>query len=302
MAAGALLPSWLGLLGGWSWILDLFAHFRWQYLFVSVIVLGIATWRRARWIIAAAGLTLLLNGLLIGAQAWRWQLQGGSPAAGSGPGLSVVALNVLRINSRKQDVLAYLRAADADVIVLLEVDQSWMQALQPLQASHPHQLARLRNDNFGIALFSRIALADSGTPALGEAGLPSIVATLRYQERELVLIGTHPPPPVGARLSGLRDQQLRALAARVEAESRPVLLVGDLNATPWSHGVRRLTSGRLAFRGSRPWVPTWRAGSVLAVPIDHALCTAPLVITAHEVGPDVGSDHRPVAIRIGWAT
>jgi endonuclease/exonuclease/phosphatase (EEP) superfamily protein YafD len=289
------------LAGGASWILDLFAHFRWQYLLISAVVLAVALWRRARWIIAAAGLTLLLNAVLIGRLAWAEQGDGGSQAADGD--LTVVALNVQRVNSRHQDVLAYLRAVDADVIVLLEVDPQWLQALQPLQESHPHLLAQPRNDNFGIALFSRIALADAGTPVLGEAGIPSITATLRHAGRELVLIGTHPPPPVGGRLAGLRDRQLRALAARVAAESRPVVLVGDLNATPWSHGVRLLTAGTLGFRGaSRPWLPTWRAGSVLAVPIDHALCTAPLVITAHEIGPDVGSDHRPVLVRIGWAT
>lgn len=301
LAAGALLPSWLGLLGGWSWILDLFAHFRWQYLAAGLVVLAIAAWRRAWWVIAAAGCTLLLNAVLIGRLAWPHDAGGARSAAGSG--LSVVALNVQRVNSRKQEVLEYLRAADADVIVLMEVDRHWMQALQALQETHPHQLAQARDDNFGIALFSRIAVAEAATPALTDSGVPSIVATLQHQGRELVLIGTHPPPPVGARLAGLRDQQLRALARRVAAESRPVLLVGDLNATPWSHGVRQLTSGRLGFRGaSKPWIPTWRFGSVLAVPIDHALCTAPLRITGHAIGPDVGSDHRPVAISIGWAT
>lgn len=297
----ALLPSWLGLLGSWNWLLDLFAHFRWQYLIVSVLVLALAVWRRAAWVVAAAGITLLLNGLLIGQLAWQPEPARSTLAADAG--ISIAILNVQRVNSRTQDVLEYLRLADPDVIVLMEVDLKWMQALQPLQESHPHHLAAARDDNFGMAFFSRIAVASRHLAQFGDAGLPSIEATLVHRGRELLLIGTHPPPPLGARLAAMRDRQLRAVAGRVAAEDRPVVVVGDLNATPWSNGLRQLASGRLGFRGaSAPWSPTWRVGSVLAVPIDHALCTSPLVISRHEVGPDVGSDHRPVAIRLDWAT
>jgi len=48
------------------------------------------------------------------------------------------------------------------------------------------------------------------------------------------------------------------------------------------------------------WKPTWRVSSPLAIAIDHALTSKSLVITAREIGPGVGSDHRPQIIDLGW--
>lgn len=301
MALMALLPSWLGLFGGWSWFLDLLSHFRWQYVAVGAVVLVVAAWRRAWWVIGATVLTLSLNGWLIARLAWPQEPGIASLPADSG--LSVVSLNVQRVNSRKQDVLAYLRSADADVIFLMEVDEPWLAALQPLQAQYAHRFASPRPDNFGLALFSRVPLQNPRLLQLADSAVPTVAAGIVHQGRGLTLIGTHPVPPLGRRAAQLRDSQLAALAAAVAQLDEPVLVVGDLNSTPWSRGLRLLTAGALGFRGNTaPWKPTWRAGSLLAVPIDHALCTAPLAITAHEVGPDLGSDHRPVALRLDWAT
>jgi endonuclease/exonuclease/phosphatase (EEP) superfamily protein YafD len=137
---------------------------------------------------------------------------------------------------------------------------------------------------------------------LGKSGLPSIEARLDFHGREVVIIATHPVPPYGRAYADFRDTQLAALADHVQQTGDAVLLVGDLNATPWSAAMRIATRGNLGFRSlAAPWTPTWRARSLFAIPIDHALCTAPLVITRREVGPDVGSDHRPIVLDVGWA-
>ena len=35
-----LAGSWLGLLGGWHWMLDLGSHFRWQYVVACLLALA----------------------------------------------------------------------------------------------------------------------------------------------------------------------------------------------------------------------------------------------------------------------
>lgn len=301
MALTALLPSWLGLLGAWNWILDLFSHFRWQYLAVALIVLAIAAWRRAWAVVAVAALTLLLNGWLIGRLAWR-HAPGSAPSVAA-TGLSVISLNVLRVNARKQEVIEYLRVADADIIFLMEIDDPWLAALRSLESTHPHHITSARTDNFGLALFSRVPLQDARLEYLAGSGAPTVMASVELEGRQLTVMGTHPMPPVGSHAARLRDLQLAALTSVVRHSAVPVLLVGDFNATPWSRAMRVLASGGLGFRGNAaPWKPTWRVGSLLAIPIDHALCTEPLAVTKHEIGPDVGSDHRPVSLRVGWAT
>jgi endonuclease/exonuclease/phosphatase (EEP) superfamily protein YafD len=296
----ALIPSWLGLLGGWHWFLDLFSHFRWQYLLVSAAVVAWAVWRRQPRTITLAALTFLLNALLIGRLAW--QAEDGLVAAPDGFALRVLSLNVLTSNPEKQAVLEHVLAADADVVFLMEVDQQWLSALAPLHAKYAHRVLHPRADNFGVALYSRIPFARGDLLWLGDAGLPSIEVRLKHQGHEFVMIGTHPLPPAGRNNAAARDRQLALLAEHVSLLKDPVLVVGDLNATPWSAGMRITTARGLGFRAATPpWTPTWRAGSIFAIPIDHVLATAPLVVSQRAVGPDVGSDHRPLEIALGWA-
>lgn len=294
-----LIPSWLGLLGSWHWLLDLLAHFRWQYLLASLLVVIWATWQKLRAVAALAALTLALNATLIGGLALH------SGATGEPDGefsLRVLSFNVLTSNARTAAVVDHLMASDADVVFLMEIDQQWMTALRPLAAKYPYRVALPRADNFGVALFSRIPWSSEDILMLGAAQLPSIQVRLRHQGRELVLVGTHPLPPVGRVAAAWRDEQLELLATHVSGQSAPVLLVGDLNATPWSAGMRRLTAGNLDFRSPVPaWTPTWRARSLVAIPIDHALATAPLIISSRAVGPDLGSDHRPLQVVATWA-
>jgi endonuclease/exonuclease/phosphatase (EEP) superfamily protein YafD len=263
------------------------------------VVLPQAIWRRQRGVVALAALTLLLNAALIGRLAWQPGADRDRLVADFS--LKVLSFNVLSSNPGKSAILDYVQAADADVVFLMEVDAAWAEALAALRTRYPHHLMVPRPDNFGLALFSRSAFSGTRILELGEGDLPTVEARVMHQGRSLMLVGTHPMPPVGRRNASLRDSQLRDLAAHVSRSRDPVLLVGDLNATPWSQGMRLLTGGAPLRSSVAQWQPTWRAGSPIAVPIDHALATAPLVITQVDIGPDLGSDHRPVQVKVGWA-
>jgi endonuclease/exonuclease/phosphatase (EEP) superfamily protein YafD len=83
-----------------------------------------------------------------------------------------------------------------------------------------------------------------------------------------------------------------------------VVVVGDLNATPWSHayGVLRLGGGLVDTLRGRGLQPTWPEGwGFLMIPIDHVLHTRGLGSADRRTGPAFGSTHRPVLVRIGVA-
>lgn len=293
-----LAGTWLGLVGQWHWVLDLFSHFRWQYLVISM--LGVAwclVMRRSRWVLAICVASLLMNGaVLYGTR--------GDPAFAmvEGEGLRVISLNVEVGHPNKKRVLDYLQSTGADVIFLVETDAEWAQALEPLKVTYPHHLVHLQADNFGVAVYSRAPLLEPQVFITSETAMPSLHARLRHEGRELVIVGTHPVPPIGPAWAASRDAQLGKLGEYVAALNLPVLLMGDLNATPWAHGMRLLQKGNgLDYRSpAASSLPTWQAGNLFALPIDHALCTPPLVISHRRIGPDVGSDHRPQELEVRW--
>ncbi|HSG77998.1 MAG TPA: endonuclease/exonuclease/phosphatase family protein, partial [Acidimicrobiia bacterium] len=120
----------------------------------------------------------------------------------------------------------------------------------------------------------------------------------------VTVLGLHPPSPTDGRRADRRDALLEAAGDWVAVRSTPVLVVGDLNATPWSAGFRVLERrGSLvdSLRG-RGFQPSWPDGfGPLMIPIDHALHTSDLAIAERRTGPANGSAHRPLVVTAGRA-
>ena len=81
-------------------------------------------------------------------------------------------------------------------------------------------------------------------------------------------------------------------------QKHPVLLMGDLNVSPFSYWFKRITEMELknSMKGFG-FQPTWPTGiPFLKIPLDHVLHTDEIVIHRRMVGPDVGPDHLPVIV------
>jgi endonuclease/exonuclease/phosphatase (EEP) superfamily protein YafD len=208
---------------------------------------------------------------------------------------------LLNVNERRGDparVKQVIQEMDPDIVVLVEISPKWIRDLQWLAISHPYSCVRPRDDNFGIGVFSKMPLADCEIVFIGEAHVPSIVATIDTPQGKLCVIATHPLPPGGAEYSRLRNDQLDQLPEHIPT-SVPVMLLGDLNVTPWSSHFRRLLSRTRMIDSSkgRGVQPTWPNNNpFLRIPLDHCLHSSDIFVWSKTIGEDVGSDHYPVFI------
>jgi endonuclease/exonuclease/phosphatase (EEP) superfamily protein YafD len=273
-----------GFLGAWAWWLDLFAHFRLQYLLVLLVAAAVlCARRRTTWAIVALALGLVNLAVM------PW----GRGTASGGPALRVMLLNVNTSHGDPERVIDAIAEHGADVVLLLEVDEVWAARIDEAYPTWTGP-RRPRPDNFGIMLLARVPLRDARVFDLGEAGVPSVEASVEIGGRRVHLIGCHTLPPLSANSSRLRDLQLAALARHVLDLEGPLLLFGDFNATPWSHALRvlRTTAG---LRGPRGLLGTWPSLPwPLRIPIDGALVRGKVGLHDAFVGPGVGSDHRPL--------
>jgi endonuclease/exonuclease/phosphatase (EEP) superfamily protein YafD len=112
----------------------------------------------------------------------------------------------------------------------------------------------------------------------------------------------HPMPPITPRYHRARNQQLRIAVRESEPARRAGVLLGDLNATPWSSGLAGLADE--GFRRATGLSPTWPAvlGGLLGIPIDQVLVTPHWSVTTSGIGPQMGSDHFPVWARLSLST
>lgn len=296
LGALTLAPA-LAFGGALWWVLDLLAHFHAVYFWVAVVVGVVITalrwWRLVAWagaLVAFEGLLLLpLYSSYAGAQA-------PTPAA---PRLRVVSYNMLRNNPHTSAAAAHVAALDPDVVVLLEVTAA---QLPVFTAALPgwHALAEPREDAFGIAVLTRKAPLGHAVLDLGSASMPVLEIRYEIDGRTVAIAAAHPPPPVSARLSHTRDRMLRGLSSWAAEQEGPALVVGDLNATPWSAVMREiLGTGPLRSAHRFGLQGTWPAFlGPLAVPIDQALVAGPLDPVAQVVEPAFGSDHRMLRVEL----
>lgn len=284
-----------GFAGGVHWALDLLSHFRPHYAVALLPAAVLCWWRGARRTAVLAGACL---GLQAGVLLPLWVPP--EPAPGTaGPPFRVLLANVHTRNRDFAAVRDLLRSESPDIVVLQETDRAWLDALADLRSAWPHHVEEARGDNFGIAVWSRLPLHGAALVRLDRTGLPSVVARVQHGAASFALIATHPIPPVGRVRTALRDENLAEVARRAAASALPVLVVGDLNCTPWSPRFRTLLrDGALRDSGEgHGYAPTWPARlSWLGIPLDHCLYGAGLRVVARRVGAPTGSDHRPLVV------
>ncbi|MBI3415176.1 MAG: endonuclease/exonuclease/phosphatase family protein [Verrucomicrobia bacterium] len=213
--------------------------------------------------------------------------------------MRAVLINVRTENQRHDLVRSFLAETNPDFIVLEEVDSKWIAALAELKRTHPHSIVEAREDNFGIAFFSKLPIQRGETLFLGGAEIPSLIVRFDSLGGALTILATHPLPPGGPEYSRTRNAQLAAIPSCVAQERGGIVLLGDLNATPWCHPFRKLVvaSGLKLGGIESGFHASWPVDFFpLRIPIDHCLINSNVVVTAEKTGPNIGSDHFPLVV------
>jgi endonuclease/exonuclease/phosphatase (EEP) superfamily protein YafD len=285
-------PPWDG------WLFELLRHFR---LWCGVIGLGLACiallLRQWKWAVLA-----LLTGLWQG-YPWissRWQ----SPAANTqAAAITVVSCNLLYEASEPDRMVASLRKADADVLILLEFSPKWQAILKrDLWAQYPHRVERPMEGAFGICLASKRPLED-GMSMMDDAGFTCVRGIVTVEEQRVAVLGVHPLPPMWPSMYDQWRDSFRSWPGMLShLKAGHQVLAGDLNSSQFSRTFRALCATAGLRDGAEGFAlqNTWYAGRPpFGLPLDHVLVSSGLSVLEYEVGPEAGSDHRWVRAVLG---
>jgi endonuclease/exonuclease/phosphatase (EEP) superfamily protein YafD len=286
---GVILTTLSAFLGRVWWVFDLFSHFR-VYYFALALVLSAGLFlldaRRASLVMLLAG---FLNFVLI-APFWIPQAK----AAAEGQTYRLLSANVLTSNLQHEKVRQLIEQEGPDFIVLVEVNQPWLDDLALADLGYEHELLFPRDNNFGVAFFSRSPYESA---RIVDTMVPTVLAELTVDGLPLSIVGVHTWPPLTGHLSEIRDQQMMQIAGVVNQQSGAVIVCGDLNLTSWSHAYIQFmnATGLRDSRLGKGIQPSWVVGNPLIhIPIDHVLVSEGVEIVDRRLGPPVGSDHLPV--------
>lgn len=230
------------------------------------------------------------------------------PSSGSGASSLRIALLNVQVGRRPSpEAIAWLSESDADLVAIVEFWSAWANVFDAER--WPHRLASPDDLGAGgVALFSRLPLRDARSSIAPDGLFRHIEALVETRDGDVRLFVVHPPPPVTAALAAARNAEIAWLAERCASRDEPTIVVGDVNETPFGRAFR----GFVAMTGYRPTIraaghaPTWpsRIRGVdlpawLGIAIDHGFVSPHFEPIRHEVGPHIGSDHRPVLIEVG---
>jgi endonuclease/exonuclease/phosphatase (EEP) superfamily protein YafD len=139
-----------------GWLPELTSHLRPQYAVLLVAAaVGFGVLKRPKRAVLF-GCFALLNVLALA--PWLFSR---SATTSEGTAFRVLVLNVNTANTRHDAVRAEIRRLDPDVVLVMEVDNLWLEQLRELRTKWPHWVTAPRPDNFGIALFSKRELSDA---------------------------------------------------------------------------------------------------------------------------------------------
>lgn len=302
--------SLVGLLARESWRAELFTHFRDYFLWSACLgLLGALALGQRRLVPAALAIGLLNAWWVVPPMLARPLVAAAAP----GTALNLLNLNVWRDNPDRERAARYLAASGADLILVEEIHSPWVRALSKgLARSYEPVLVEPRDNHyFGIGLFLR-----RGGPLRAERaelfypddsrGHPAIAATLWQGARRIEFLGVHVHPPLHAYVSLQRRMQLGSMANWLAVRRGPRLLLGDTNTTAYSPLFQDLlrdsglADARTGFGLPSSWFPApWLP---FGLAIDTCLYSPDFVTRDVHRGPYVGSDHRPLHVRLELRT
>ncbi len=294
-ALGIVSVSALALLAESFWMLELLTHFRLQFLAIQLPLLVICLWRRRWFLLASVAPFAAINAAVV---APYWPRD--TAAEATADTVELMTANLYGGNHEYSRFVDIAERERPDVLLLLEYNSRWNAAMSSISAEYPHRIIAEREDYFGMALFSRIPLAEASVIDL--LGVPAIDARLELGVGDTVrFIGVHFEPPMSAREAGQRNAQLDLVGELASAGPEPLIVAGDFNLTPYSPMLAdwlERTGLRDARRG-RGFGMSWPVSlPVLGIPLDHFLVSEDFLVDAHYYGAAFGSDHYPVVTRL----
>ncbi len=293
-----LLCTIISFLDTTHFLLDLFSHFKIQYLVLSLIASFFFVILKQYLHVILAVVVVFANSISI--VPFYFSSEKSIPAFDQHK-LRFLLSNVLTSNARKGSLIDLIKKENPDVIVLLEIDEEWAKRLNVLGDSYAENFYKLRNDNFGIGIISKYPFVNPSIQEWGSTGIPSIEVKLRIDSEILNVIATHPPPPIGKVSSALRNSQLQDIASHVKEMSGDTILLGDLNITMWSRVLQSFEkqSGLINSRRGFGVLPTWPTlFPLMMIPIDHCFVSKHINVKDMRLGKNIGSDHLPLIVDI----
>jgi len=137
---------------------------------------------------------------------------------------TVLGLNVYQHNRNYAATRALIEREQPDILLLMETDQPWIEALTPTLSSYPARLLRPIGNTYGLVFASRLPVTSMRTENIIDRDTPTVYAQLSTRDGQpFDYVGLHPRPPLPGQDTTLRDRKIEHAALRIADNHVPAL-------------------------------------------------------------------------------
>jgi endonuclease/exonuclease/phosphatase (EEP) superfamily protein YafD len=216
--------------------------------------------------------------------------------------IRLLAANVLMENTRHDLLLKVVEKFDPDVLLLMETDQAWIDAVEPALTRYPTIIREPRPDHYGMLFATRLGVDEARILRLTTGDTPSVFAQLTSPEGTTFrFVGLHPRPPLPGQDTEDRDAQIYYAARFAVKNGVPLIAMGDFNDVAWSDTSQSFkhVGQYLDPRRGRGFFASFDANKpYLRFPIDQFYATEGVAVVSIDRLDYIGSDHFPMAATI----
>lgn len=234
---------------------------------------------------------------------WKKQVQKVKPEQiNENQQISLLVANVLTPNDKYHLLLEHINSLKPDVVLTLESDSSWQNALVHIEQDYPYRVPVPLDNLYGMHLYSRLPLHDTEVKFILSDEIPSIHTTLTLSSGlkvQLYCLHPQPPSPTEAKDSTLRDAELLIVGDQIKDLDQSCIVMGDLNDVAWSRTTRlfQRISGLLDPRVGRYFMNTFHADyPLLRWSLDHIFHSTDFALVDMKRLAHIGSDHFPIYV------
>ncbi len=279
-----------------------------RYIYLPAYAcLALALWKR-RWWLAAANLAIVVCQIFWIAPDFvrDRRFEAISTVVAEAPQTAkkarVFFANVRFENREFASLLHEIEEANPDVIVIVEYNRRWREALRssPIMSKYIYGTGFNSKRIHDVAIFSRLPLRSETEVTAADRIVQSVLIDLGSQP--LHLIGLHAPRPMDYRGNDYGGFWDKVVPLILEAP-HPLVVVGDCNATQYSLVYQQLKAGGMRSahedRG-RGYATTWPNGTEPLPPIriDQAFLSPEVACLGIVEGEGLGSDHKPLILDV----
>lgn len=289
------------------WYFKILDFPRLQYFILAVVCLILFLLINKKWnwlsflVTGGLAVSILIQGVKIGPY---WFGEKTVPdAAGAEEekinSVKVMVANILIDNDNYSEFLDLVEKTDPDLLLVMEVDQEWIDNLENIQEDYPFSMEHPLKNAYGMALYSKFPLQNKEKKFFQHEDVPSFHTKVMLPgEKEIFFHGVHPVAPIPSKKYpdnvNRKEVALSKTADMIKQENIPSLVAGDFNDVSWSHTSRMFeNSGNLKnIRIGRGLYNSFDATSpILRWPLDHFFVTEGFSVFNLERLPKFGSDH-----------